>query len=71
MIEKYFEARLDLIYKNNANIGHDYIREYGNKIIQYIICIDIYKFDNYKYGFIRFIIKIGKIFNHIIPQYAN
>lgn len=56
---------------NCVDIKHNRLGECGNRKVQCIICVDVYKAENHKYGIISYITKIVKIYTYVIPKYVN
>lgn len=53
------------------DIGHNWLKEYSEKIAQCVIFIGAYKVKIHKCGVIAYTIKMGKICIYIISKCAN
>ena len=69
--EKYWKTRPVLVYLNYVGVGHDCLRKYRAKSVECIICINMYKAEDYKYRIIGYNVKIGKICTNVILKYTN
>lgn len=71
VVEKYWEVRSGLVYLSCAGIDHDCLRDCGDRVVQYVICADIHKVENYKYGITEYTIRMGKICTNVISKCTN
>lgn len=71
MVEKYWKARPGSISLSCASVGHNCLREFGDKIVQCVICASVHKVENHRYRITSCIVKMGKICTYVIFRYAN
>lgn len=69
--KKILKSGLVLIYMSCVSVGHDCLGKCKNNAIQCVIYRVAQKKVNHKYGVIRYIAKLGKIYIHVKPKYAN
>lgn len=71
VVEKCWETGPSFICMSYVGIGYDWLERYSNKRVWYIICVDVHKIESHKCKVIEYMTKTEKIYNHVIPKYAN
>lgn len=56
---------------NCAGVGHDRLRECGERSVQCVICAGTHKVEDHRYGVTGCKVRMGKICTHVTPKCAN
>lgn len=54
-----------------AGVGYKRLGECEDRAIKCVICISAHKAKNHRYGVTGYTVKMGKIYTHVTPKYAN
>ena len=71
VVEKYWEAGPGSVCMSCASVGHDRLRQCGDKAVQCVICAGAHKVEDHRCGVTGCTVKMGKICTHVTPKCAN
>lgn len=71
IVKKYWEARPDSECLSYGGIDPNCLEECENRTLHCVICIDVYRFEDYQFKVTSCTVQIGKICTYITSKYAN
>lgn len=71
VVKKFWKARFGSICSIYCNIGYNYLKNCGQRLMQYTLYAGLYKLDEYKYGISGCQIGLRKIYNYITATCNN